>query len=83
MGAAGFADDIILISPSRSAMQQMLSVCENFAKDNNLMFSTDANPEKSKTKYLYMCGKVGGGFQYPAPLQLNNLDLPCVVKGTH
>ena len=83
MGAAGFADDIILISPSRSAMQQMLSVCENYAMENNLMFSTDANPEKSKTKCLYMCGKVGGGVQYPAPLKLNNLDLPWVVKGTH
>ena len=47
------------------------------------MFSTDANPEKSKTKCLYMCGKVGGGVQYPAPLKLNNLDLPWVEKGTH
>ena len=82
-GAAGFADDIILISPSRAAMQQMLVVCENFAVENNLMFSTDENPEKSKTKCLYMCGKVRGGVQYPAPLRLNNLDLPWVEKGTH
>ena len=72
----GAADDIILISPSRAAMQQMLVVCENFAVENNLMFSTDENPEKSKTKCLYMCGKVRGGVQYPAPLRLNNLDLP-------
>ena len=61
MGAADFADDIILISPSRSSMQQMLSVCENFARKNNLMFSISENPDKSKTKCLYMC--VGDGVQ--------------------
>ena len=81
MGAAGFADDIILISPSRSSMQQMLSVCENLARKNNLTFSTDEIPDKSKTKCLYMC--VGDGVQYPAPLKLNNVDLPWVVKGPH
>ena len=61
----------------------MLETCENFGLENNLLFSTDENPEKSKTKCLYMCGKVGAGVQYPAPLQLNGLDLPWVEKGTH
>jgi hypothetical protein len=81
-GAAGFADDIILVSPSRTGMQQMLAVCEKFAVENNLLFSTDENPEKSKTKCLFMCGKVGA-VQYPAPLMLNDRELPWVVKGTH
>ena len=82
VGAAGFADDIILMAPSRSAMKNMLEVCEKYASENNLLFSTDENPEKSKTKCLYMCGKLGN-VQYPAPLQLNGHDLPWVVKGTH
>ena len=81
-GAAGFADDLILISPSRTGMQRMLEVCEQYALENNLIFSTDENPEKSKTKCLFMCGKVGA-VQYPAPLRLNDRDLPWVVKGTH
>ena len=63
-------------------MQQMLTVCEEYAVENNLLFSTDDNPEKSKTKCLYMCGKLGA-VQYPAPLKLVGCDLPWVVKGTH
>ena len=46
------------------------------------MFSTDVNPEKSKTKCLFMCCKLGV-VQYPAALQLDGRDLPWVVKGTH
>ena len=34
------------------------------------------------TLCLFMCGKAGA-VQYPAPLKLNGLDLPWVVKGTH
>ena len=61
---------------------QECSKCEQFVVENNLLFSTDVNPEKSKTKCLFMCGKAGA-VQYPAPLKLNGLDLPWVVKGTH
>ena len=56
LGAAGYADDLILLAPCRSAMAQMVKICENFGEKNNLMFSTDTNPAKSKTKYIYMCG---------------------------
>jgi hypothetical protein len=80
-GEAGFADDLILISPSRAGMQKMLDVCEQYAEENNLLFSTDDNPEKSKTKCLFMCGKVGA-VEYPAALKLNDRDLPWVLKGT-
>ena len=60
----------------------MLDVCEQYAEENNLLFSTDDNHEKSKTKCLFMCGKVGA-VEYPAALKLNDHDLPWVVKGTH
>ena len=53
-GAAGYADDIVLLSPCRSAMSEMLRICENFANENNLKFSTDINAAKSKSKCLYM-----------------------------
>ena len=55
-GAAGYADDIILLAPCRSAMVQMVNICEEFGLENNLKFSTDKDPAKSKTKCLYMVG---------------------------
>ena len=54
LGAAGYADDLILLAPCRSAMAQMVKICEEFGEKNNLMFSTDTNPAKSKTKCLYV-----------------------------
>ena len=49
IGACGFADDVILLAPSRSAMVQMLKTCKQFALKNHLQLSTDPNPEKCKT----------------------------------
>ena len=43
-GVAGYADDLCLLAPSRSAMEVMLKICENFAQMNNLEFSTDPDP---------------------------------------
>ena len=57
VGAAGYADDLILLAPSRSAMKTMLGVCEDFADLHNLTFSTDPDASKSKTKCLFMCGQ--------------------------
>ena len=65
-GAAGYADDIVLLAPCRSAMAQMVKICEEFGKKNNLMFSTDVNPTKSKMKCLYMCGPKIKNPEYPA-----------------
>ena len=82
-GAAGYADDLILLAPCRSAMAQMVQICENFGKENNLMFSTDENPAKSKTKCMYMCGPKARNLVYPAPVQLYGRDLPWVTHATH
>ena len=54
MGAVGYADDLILLSPSRETMSKMIQVCENYAIDHNLVFSTDPVPAKSKTKCIFM-----------------------------
>ena len=56
IGACGFADDVILLAPSRSAMVQMLKTCEQFVFKNHLQFSTDPNPVKSKSKSIFMTG---------------------------
>ena len=40
MGLVVYADDILLLAPNRKAAQIMLSICERFAIDNNIRFST-------------------------------------------
>ena len=45
-----------LLAPNREAArpQVMLQVCEEFAAKNNILFSTDPDPKKSKSKALYV-----------------------------
>ena len=82
MGAVGFCDDILLLAPTRSAMVDMLLVCEQFATRNNLQFSTDPDPRKSKTKCIFVCGS-DRNLQKPANLSLFGTDLPWVSSATH
>ena len=49
-GLFGYSDDNLLLAPSVYALQKMLRICEKFANDHNLKFSTDRDPEKCKTK---------------------------------
>ena len=37
IGAVAFADDLLLMAPSRTAMQRMLQVCEKYGKRFNLV----------------------------------------------
>ena len=82
MGAAIFADDIILLSPGRSSMKQMLKVCEDYAREHNLQFSVDPSPTKSKSKAIYMCG-TSKNVTYPDNLQLDDHVLPWVKQADH
>ena len=81
VGAAGYADDLVLIAPSRSAMQSMLNVCETYAESHNLQYSTNPVPTMSKSKCLFMCGSLEK--VYPKPLTLFGRSLPWVEHGTH
>ena len=82
MGACGYADDLILLAPLRSVLQEMVRVCQEYGEVHNLVFSTDPNPEKSKTKCLYFCGRMNN-VQYLAPVQLYGKQLPWVVSADH
>ena len=82
LGAAIYADDVILLAPCRAALQLMLKVCEEFALRNNLVYSTDPNPNKSKSKCLFMSGKESTN-NYPVPLVLNGEKLPWVKSAAH
>ena len=52
LGAYGYADDVTLLSPSRQGLQTMLNICEKFASTHSMLFSTDPDPAKRKTKCL-------------------------------
>ena len=82
MGAVGFCDDILLMAPTRDGMQLMLDTCQSFADKYNLRFSTDPNPEKSKTKCIFVCGKSRDNLK-PANLVLDGKQLPWVESAVH
>ena len=52
VGVIGYADDLFLMCPTLDGLQKMLNVCEMYASDHNLCFSTDPDPNKSKTKCM-------------------------------
>ena len=81
IGALGYADDLVLPAPSRTAMQLMLDVCQDFGKKNNLPFRTDPDPIKSKTKCVFFCGRKRQEKQ--SPLKLYGVELPWVKSATH
>jgi hypothetical protein len=60
----------------------MVALCESWALENNVFFSTDPDPKKSKSKVVYMCGQKTGQAK-PAQLYLSGMVLPWVPSATH
>ena len=83
IGIVGYADDIILLAPTRSAAQRMLCICENFARIYNIKYSTDNDPRKSKSKAMYVVGEKRTGLPKPEPLILCGKPLPWVETAEH
>jgi hypothetical protein len=83
VGVVGYADDLLLLAPSRDAAQKMLKICETFAEDNNIKFSTHEDPTKSKTKVIHVVGPRGSSLSKPAPLILCGRPLPWVERADH
>ena len=79
VGVLGYADDLFLISPTMDGLQDMLKVCERYAMEHNLKFSTNENPVKSKTKCMaFLCKE-----RQLRRLKLCGSELPWVEKGKH
>ena len=57
LGAFIYADDILLLSCSRSGLQEMVNMCNVFVKKLNLKFGTNPVPENSKTKCIIFSKK--------------------------
>ena len=56
MGAVCYADDVLLIAPTRAAMQRMLYELEVFAGESNISFSTDPIPAKPRQNVFMLLG---------------------------
>ena len=82
MGAVCYADDVLLIAPSRGAMQRMLYEVEMFAAEASIEFSTDPDPKKSKSKCIFVTGNKRN-VEKPAPLKLCGRELPYVKEADH
>ena len=65
-----FADDLCLLSPTRSAMQELLDVCQKYCSEFNLTFNT----KKSKTLIFGNPGSV------IKPLNLNGNEIEIVAE---
>ena len=52
VGVLGYADDLFLLSSTIDGLKDILKVCEKYAAQHNLAFSTNENPNKSKTKCI-------------------------------
>ena len=81
-GVLGYADDLLLLSASRSGLQAMVSVCEKFTKKRKLKFSTNVNPAKSKTKCVVFT-KEKNLKDRLAPIILDGNPLPWVNSVNH
>ena len=54
----------------------MVKICEDYGLEHNLVFSTDPDPQKSKTKcVLFTAYSIKS---YPVKVVLDNKDLPWV-----
>ena len=81
-GVLGYADDLLLLSASRTGLQAMVKMCESFAKSMKLKFSTNVDPVKSKTKCVVF-SKVKNLKDRLAPIILNGDPLPWVDRVKH
>ena len=52
VGIIVYADDIVVLSPTLGGLQEMIDICSDYAGKHNLSFSTNENPNKSKTKCI-------------------------------
>ena len=81
-GCLGYADDLLLLSGSRSGLQSMVTICEKFAKAKHLKFSTNVDPKKSKTKCIVFAPRKKDRLNV-APIILNTDPLPWVEEDKH
>ena len=76
----GHADDLIILSASRSGLLELVKICEKFVK--GLKFSSNVYPKKSKTKCIIFSRKPVDSRKV-SPIVLNHDPLPWVPNVNH
>ena len=82
LGFIIFADDILLLCPSRFAANLMLKTCEEWSNKYHIEFSTDEDASKSKTKAIVV-KDLGGKVKNVAELTLYGKRLPFVKSANY
>ena len=59
----------------------MLNIAQDYANEHKIAFSTDTNPQKSKTKGIMFSKEIP--IDSPAPVYLNGDPLPRVSSGKY
>ena len=81
VGIVGYADDLLLLSPTMDGLQEMVSSCEQFANAHNLKFSSHDNLKKCKTKCIaFSSSKRKGDLM---KIKLDGKVLPWVESAKH
>ena len=77
-GCFAYADDLALLSPSRAALQNMVTICSSFFSEHGIQISTNPDIRKTKTKVLAF------GAEYMLQnIYLNDRPLPYVDSWHH
>ena len=80
-GCFGYADDLLFLCPSRTGLQEMLKIAQDYVKEHNIAFSTHPDPAKSKTKGIIFSRKP---LRYsPDPLVLDGNPLPWIEQAKY
>ena len=69
VGALGYADDLILLSPTVYGLELMIIICENYAKEHSILFN------RNKSKYLIF-GKYNTSYKLNPVIKVNNEIVP-------
>ena len=71
LGILGYSDDNLLLAPSLHALKEMVLICEKYAKEHDLKFSTNPEPKKCKTKCIAFLKK-------PRDIEnINSVEINC------
>lgn len=84
VGALAYADDIVLVAPTPTAMRAMLTICDNFALTNHICF----NAAKSKCVIVHAkrscrCTQYKFNHESNFGFQINNKELERVNSFKH
>ena len=77
-GCCAYADDLCLMASNRDVLQKMVTICQDYGYEHNLVFSTDPDPKKSKTKCVNY-----STYKQQCPVILDGKPLPWVDRVEH